>query len=196
MDMPAHTANPPAGCIRVDLSHCPSPHSLANKLGRLAWSAVWLLLFRPTPRFFHGWRRFLLRLFGARVGRCVHVYPSCRILAPWNLHLDDHSCLGPYVDCFCVAPISIGPHSTVSQYAHLCAAGHDIEKPNMPVISAPIRVNSQAWVCAGAFVGPGITVGEGAVVGARAVVVQDVPEWTVVAGNPARPIKQRIVTGS
>jgi putative colanic acid biosynthesis acetyltransferase WcaF len=92
-----------------------------------------------------------------------------------------------------VAPISIGPHGTVSQYAHLCAASHDIEQPNMPLTTAPIRIAGQAWVCTGAYVGPGASVGEGAVVGARAVVVHDVPAWMVVAGNPARPIKARRV---
>jgi putative colanic acid biosynthesis acetyltransferase WcaF len=61
----------------------------------------------------------------------------------------------------------------------------------MPLVSAPIVVGGQAWVASGVFVGPGIKIGEGAVVGARAVVVDDVPAWTVVAGNPARVVKKR-----
>nr|WP_281380118.1 hypothetical protein [Prosthecomicrobium pneumaticum] len=61
----------------------------------------------------------------------------------------------------------------------------------MPLLKPPIAVGEEAWLCADAFIGPGVTVGRGAVVGARAVVVRDVAERTVVAGNPARPIGVR-----
>jgi putative colanic acid biosynthesis acetyltransferase WcaF len=107
--------------------------------------------------------------------------------------MGDHSGLANDVDCYSVAPIVLGPHSTVSQYVHLCAATHDFENPGFRLISKAITVGAHAWVAAGAFVGPGVTVGEGAVVGARAVVVKDVPEWTVVAGNPAVQIRKRLL---
>jgi putative colanic acid biosynthesis acetyltransferase WcaF len=64
----------------------------------------------------------------------------------------------------------------------------------MPLQKPPISVGDQAWVCADAFVGPGVTVEEGAVVGARAVVVKDVEAWTIVGGNPARPLRDRELT--
>lgn len=105
--------------------------------------------------------------------------------------MGDHSCLGPHSDCYCVAPISIGDHTTVSQYAHLCAGSHDIEQTNMPLLTAPIDIGAQAWICAGAFIGPGVSVGEGSVVAARAVVFRDVDSWTVVRGNPASFVKNR-----
>lgn len=54
-------------------------------------------------------------------------------------------------------------------------------------------VNDYAWVAAEAFVGPGVIIGEGAVVGARAAVFKDVAPWTVVGGNPAKYIKDRII---
>lgn len=109
------------------------------------------------------------------------------------MRMGDHSCLAPHVDCSCVAPITIGKHSTVSQYSYLCTGSHDFEQADMPLITAPIVVEDQAWICADVFVAPGVTVEQGSVVGARSVVVKDVPRWTVVAGNPAKFIKNRIV---
>jgi putative colanic acid biosynthesis acetyltransferase WcaF len=109
--------------------------------------------------------------------------------------MGDHACLGPHVDCYNVAQIELGDWATVSQYAYLCGATHDYTKLTMPLVPKPIRIGVRAWVAAGAFVGPGITVEEGAVVGARACAVRDVPAWTVVAGNPARAIKRRVLEG-
>ncbi len=177
--------------LRVGPRDCPSPHSLANKLGRVLWHAVWLLLFRPSPQFLHRWRVFLLRRFGATLGRGVKVFPSARIWAPWNLTMADCSTISAGVDCYSVAPVSIGAHATVSQDAFLCTATHDVSDANMRLVTAPVTIADQAWVCARAFVAPGITVAQGAVVGAMAVASRDVPPWTIVAGNPARVIGKR-----
>lgn len=164
------------------------PPDFADKLRRLVWTTAWLLLFRPSPTPFHGWRRFLLRCFGADISRGAHPYPTARVWAPWNLALGAGSCLGPGCDIYNVARVTIGAKATVSQKAYLCTASHDIREPGLALTAAPIALCDGAWVAATAFVGPGITVGEGAVVGACAVVTRDVAPRSVVAGNPARPI--------
>ena len=151
---------------------------------RLAWSIVWLFLYRPSPRTFHAWRRWLLRIFGAQIGTGAVPYAAARIWAPWNLTMAANSCLSDGVDCYCVAPITIGAHATVSQYSYLCSASHDYRDPTMPLVIAPIVIGAEAWVAADVFVGPGVAIGEGAVVGARSTVTQDVDPWTVVAGSP------------
>jgi putative colanic acid biosynthesis acetyltransferase WcaF len=159
----------------------------ADKLRRLLWTVAWSLLYRPSPVPLHGWRRFLLRLFGASIGPGAHPYPSVRIWAPWNLRMAAHSCLGRDVDCYCVATVSLGEHATVSQYSYLCTASHDHRDPAMPLVAAPIAIEAEAWVAADVFVGPGVTVHAGAVVGARSTVLGDVPAWSVAAGSPALP---------
>jgi putative colanic acid biosynthesis acetyltransferase WcaF len=63
----------------------------------------------------------------------------------------------------------------------------------MPLRKPPIYVGRQVLICADAFVGLWVRIEEGAVVAARAVVVKNVEEWNVVAGNPAKPIKKRIL---
>jgi putative colanic acid biosynthesis acetyltransferase WcaF len=176
----------------IDASNCPSPHSLRNKVGRVLWAVVWATFYRLSPKVFHGWRRFLLRAFGGAIGYKAHPYPSAKIWAPWNLEMGDYSCLSHDVDCYCVAPISIGAHATVSQYSYLCAASHDCNDPLMPLVTAPIKIGQGAWVAADVFIGPGVVIGEGAVVGARSSVFKDVDAWTLVIGNPAKFLRRRV----
>lgn len=179
--------------MSIDINYQSSPHSLANKIGRLLWSIVWLLFFRPSPKPFHVWRRLLLRIFGARIGKGVCSHASAKIWAPWNLEMGDYSCLGHEVDCYCVDKIEIGAYSTVSQYSFLCTATHDYEDKTMPLVTAPISVGDNVWVCSDVFVGPGVKVGVGSVVGARSSVYKDVAPWSVVSGNPAKFMKARII---
>lgn len=177
---------------RLDVDSCrrARPYRLSEYLLRILWGFS-SPLFRFSPRPFFGWRRVLLRLFGARIGRKAHVYPSARIYLPWNLTLGEHASIGEWVLIYNLGPITIGDRVTISHRAHLCAGTHDYQGPTLPLLRLPIEIGAEAWVCADAFVGPGVSVGEGAIVGARAVVVKNVGAWEVVAGNPAKAIKHR-----
>lgn len=160
---------------------------------RAAWS-LGKHIFRLTPRPLFGVRRLILRLFGARIGRHVHIYASADIYFPWNLVVGDWSAIGEQAYIYNLGRISIGRRTTISQRAHLCAGTHDYTASSLPLRRPPISIGDEVWIAADAFVGPGVVVGNGAVVGARAVAVKDVQEWTVVAGNPARVVKRRIVS--
>ncbi len=167
-----------------------------NRLRRSVWLLSCLVFFRYTPVIMHRWRRYVLKLFGAQLGARVYVYPSVRIWAPWNLNMQDGSCLAAEVECYNVAPIALGPRALVSQRAHLCTASHNFDDPEFPLVGAPITLEADSWVTAEVFVAPGVTLREGAVALARSVVTKDVPAWTVVAGNPARSLRQRRKPGS
>jgi putative colanic acid biosynthesis acetyltransferase WcaF len=158
--------------------------------GRVLWAACGPF-FRFSPRLLWGWRCFLLRLFGAKVGRNVHILPSVRIFIPWNLEIGDWSSVGFDALIYNLGPVRIGEKVTVSQRAHLCAGSHDFRDPAMPLTKPPIDIGDEAWICADAFVGPGVSVGNRAVVAARAVVVKDVAEGEIFGGNPAKVIGKR-----
>ncbi|MCM1139817.1 MAG: putative colanic acid biosynthesis acetyltransferase [Muribaculum sp.] len=165
-----------------------------HQLIRLLWSICWGLLARWLPRgMASGWKRFLLRSFGARIAKTAVVYSSAKVYYPANLIMEDYSCIANDVDCYNVDIVHIGKFATVSQGCMLCTASHDIKSPNHELITAPINIANQAWVGAQAFIGMGVTIGEGAVVGARAAVFNNVEPWNVVGGNPAKFIKKRII---
>lgn len=179
--------------VRVGKRDCPSPHSWRNKAGRVLWAIVYSTLFRPSPRICFGWRRMLLRLFGARIGSNARIHPLARIWAPWNLVVGAEASVAHDVDCYCVDRLEIGDHATVSQYAILCTASHDVSDPHMRLVSAPIVIAPECWIGARAFLLPGVNVGHGAVVGAQAVVTRNVSGWVIVAGNPAQVIGPRVL---
>jgi putative colanic acid biosynthesis acetyltransferase WcaF len=166
-------------------------HSLANKIGRVAWRICWLLLFRPTPpRLFAGWRRLLLRCFGAQIGK-AYFHPSVTIWAPWLIKAGSSVYIDAGVNLYNVYGITIADRVIASQGAFLCGASHDFRNPLMPLTGGRIQIGADAWICARAFIGPGVVVGDGAVVGACAVVTKDVPPWKIVAGNRATVVGER-----
>lgn len=163
-------------------------YSRAILMRRVIWQVL-AVPFRCSPRFCYGWRNFLLRLVGARIGRRVRIYPDARIMFPWNLTLGDDALINA-ANLYSLAPITIASDVMISQGAHLCAGSHDPRQPNFPLVLRPITIASGTWLAAECFIGPGVTVGAGAVVGARAVVMRDVPPGATVVGNPARVVNR------
>lgn len=157
---------------------------------RVLWG-VGKLAFRLIPRPFYKPRRAILRLFGATVGSHVNIANTACIYFPWNLKIGDWSSIGEHAYIYSLGQITIGGKTTISQRVHLCAGTHDYNDTSLPLLTPPITIGEQAWVCADAFVGPNISIGDGAVIGACSVVTKNVAPWNVVAGTPAQFIKLR-----
>jgi putative colanic acid biosynthesis acetyltransferase WcaF len=141
------------------------------------------------------WRSGLLRLFGAKVGKGCKISPTATFYLPSNLCLGDYVAIGDRVDCYCMDKIVIGSKVAVSAGSFLCTGSHDISSLSRPLITKPISIGDHCWICAGVFIGPGVSIGSGSVVGAFSVVVREIPEWVVYAGNPAIFRKHRVITG-
>ena len=163
--------------------------TFTEQAGRLLWDLAHPL-FAFSPRQAWVWRRAMLRVFGARVGAHVHIYPSVRIAIPWNLDIEAFAAVGDRAILYSLGHIRICASATVSQGAHLCAGSHDYNNPARPLTKPPITIGANTWICADAFVGPGVTIGNNSIIGARAVVMRDVTNGVIVAGNPAREISK------
>ncbi len=181
------------GDRRTQMQPEPSPWTFKEKLGR----AVWMVAGRPAFRLsFHNWyayRRLLLRLFGAKIGRRVAVRPTVHIEVPWMLDLDDQAVVGDHAILYSLGPLRIGKRSIISQYAHLCAGTHDYTDHQFRLIRAPVTIEDDCWIGADAFVGPGVTVGRLSVLGARSSAYRSLPPEQVCMGNPAKPVKRRVL---
>jgi putative colanic acid biosynthesis acetyltransferase WcaF len=157
---------------------------------RIAWAlSRWLIRVSPHPC--HGWRRTILRLFGARIGHEARIAASSLILMPWNFELGPWAAVGPEVFVYSLGKVRVGARATISYRTHICAGTHDFTDPTLPLLKPSVTICDDAWIGTEAFIGPGITIGSGAIVAARAVVVKDVAPMTIVGGHPAQVIGQR-----
>ncbi|MFM9427404.1 putative colanic acid biosynthesis acetyltransferase WcaF [Variovorax sp. GrIS 2.14] len=186
----------PLDAIQVNSREGGPSFSLSNRLFRALWNLTWALLASWTPPPFGAWRRFLLMLFGARMGVACDVRGTAKVWYPPHLQMADRSLLADRVNCYNMAPISLGERALVSQGAHLCAGSHDIRTRDFQLIAKPIHIGADVWVAAEAFVGPGVKIGEGSVLGARAVAFKSLEPWGVYAGNPAQFVKRRVILGT
>ncbi len=165
--------------------------SLGNRLLRIVWQFSWFLLARFTPPPLHGWRRTVLRAFGAKIGRGARVHASVNIWLPANLELGDQVLIGPGVRLYNQGRIRIGARSVVSQRAHICASSHALQDPEFQLVLRPVDIGERCWVAAEAFVGPGVTMGDRSVLAARGVLFGDAAADGVYSGNPAAHLKRR-----
>lgn len=169
-----------------------SPWTLRQLLARQLWFIVQGTLFRFSFYNSFRWRRFLLGLFGARLGANARVRPTVRVDVPWNLTIGANSSVGDHAILYCLGRVTLGRHVTISQYAHLCAGTHETNTHRMLLLKPPITIGDDAWIAADVFVGPGVTIGAGTLVGARSNVFGNLPPGVVALGSPARAVKARV----
>ena len=157
------------------------------------WWLVQSILFSNSPQFMYGFRRFLLRLFDAKIGKNVIIRPTAKITYPWKISIGDFSMIGDDVVLYSLGEIEIGKNVVISQKSYICAASHDYLKSDFPIFAKKVTIEDQCWLATDVFVAPGITIGKGTVVGSRSSVYKDLPSNKVCIGNPAKIIRERKV---
>ncbi|HMN97277.1 MAG TPA: hypothetical protein PKC43_12470 [Phycisphaerales bacterium] len=172
------------------------PSTGVERFRAMLWSGARATLFRCSPPFMNRWRVWLLRRFGARVGRGVSIDPSVIVRYPWRLAIADGCVIAHRVILDCMGEIAVGARTRISQYAHLCAGTHDYTRPDMQIVRRPITVGADVWIAADVFVGPGVTVADGTVVAARSSVFHDLPDGVIAAGEPATVRRERAARSS
>lgn len=156
------------------------------------WWFVQSTLFSCSPQFMYGWRNYLLRCFGAKIGRGVVIRPNVRITYPWKLTIGDYAWVGDNAELYTLGEITIGKNAVVSQKSYLCTGSHDYQSEAFDIYQKPIVIEDEAWVATDVYIAPGVTIGKGAVIGARSSVFKDMPAGMICIGSPAKPIKPRM----
>ena len=136
-------------------------------------------------------RIWLLRFFGARIGRGVDIKPGVRVKFPWRLRIGDFSWIGEDVWIDNLAPVRIGSHCCISQGVYLCTGSHDWSKITFDLKTAMITIEDQSWIAAFSVIAPGVSIHQGAVVGIGSVVTRDIEKWSVFQGNQGNSLQKR-----
>ena len=159
----------------------------------LLWWVIQGTLFRFSLHNMYRWRAFLLRLFGATIGKKVQIRASAKFTYPWKVCIGDYSWIGDNVKFYSLDYIEIGKNCIISQESYLCTGTHDLEDPYFSLITKPIIIKDGVWIATDVFIHPGVTVYEMAVVAARSNVTRDIPANKVFAGSPAKFVKERFL---
>jgi len=138
------------------------------------------------------WRRFLLRCFGAKIGKKVLIRPSVTVTYPWKVEIGDFSWIGDDVVLYSLGEIKVEENVVISQKSYICTGDHDYTKPDFPIFAKPVVIEKESWLATDVYVAPGVKIGEGAVVGARSSVFRDIEGGYVYVGTPVKKIKKRI----
>lgn len=176
-----------------DLKQFKLPNNFRGKNALIVqiWWFSQALLINASPQFLYGWRRFVLRLFGAKIGKNVIIRPSVKITYPWKVKIGDYSWIGDDVVLYSLGEIEIGKNTVISQKSYICTGSHDMYKADFTIFHKKITIKDGCWIATDVFVAPGITIEDNVVVGARSSVFKSLPENKVCIGNPAKPIKDR-----
>lgn len=166
--------------------------SKKNKIKIRLWRIVDALFYQTSLVDFTRWRVFLLRLFGAKIGRGVYLSPKSKILIPWNVEIGNYSSLDDYAFLRSTGKIIIGDYVSIAMYAHIVPGGHNIRSRQFENNATFVKIGNGCFIGADSFVGRSVTIGQFSVVGARSVVLKDVPENSVAIGYPAKVQGERI----
>ena len=163
----------------------------ASKLKVVSWYLFKMVFFLTAFPFPNALKKFLLKLFGAKVGTGVIIKPRVNIHMPWNLEIGDDVWIGEEVFILNFDKAVIGSNACLSQRAFLCGGNHNYLDPTMPYRNGPITIEDGAWVGASCFIGPNVTVGVDTIVTAGTIVVSSLPSNSIYKGNPATFVKNR-----
>jgi len=167
-----------------------------GKIYTQLWWFVQSTLFRLSPKFMYGFRRSLLRFFGARIGEKVLIRPTATITYPWKLTIGDYSWVGDDAVIYNLGQIDIGSNVAIAHRVYLCTGYHEMDKVTFDIGSKPIVIGDEVWLTNDVFVGPGVSIERGAVIGARSSVFSDMPEGMICFGTPVKPVKSRVTNAA
>ncbi len=170
----------------------PSQFRGKSKIIVQIWWMIQNTLFSWSPQVLYGWRRLLLRAFGAKIGKNVLIRSTVKITYPWNVEIGDFSWIGEDCVLYSLGKITIGAHVAIAHKVYLNTGGHEYQKKTFDIFAKPLIIEDECWVTNDVYIAPGVRIGKGSVIGARSAVLQDIPSGKVCVGTPAKPIKNRL----
>ncbi len=181
----------------IDLSRYSvgSYHPGRGTLNQALWFFAGLPLLRSSLIPGSAFRAWLLRVFGASIGRGVTLKPGMRVKYPWHLTVGNHCWIGEDAWIDNLVAVTLDNHVVISQGAYLCTGNHDWSSATFDLKTGTIHLEDGSWVGAKALLGPNVVLGQCAVAAAGSVVSRSIPAYEIHAGNPASFVRRRVIGG-
>jgi putative colanic acid biosynthesis acetyltransferase WcaF len=157
------------------------------------WYFVNTLFFNNHFNPFIGIKVFLLRIFGAKVGKHCYIKPGVNIKYAWNLNIGDYVLIGENVWIDNLDTVTLQDHCTISQGATILTGSHNYKKTSFDLIIKPVTIEESVWICSKAIVCPGIICKSHSVLTTGSVAQKDLELYTIYTGHPAEPVRERII---
>jgi len=162
----------------------------ANIFKRVLWYYTNIVFFKSSFPLY-GIKRFLLKLFGAKIGKSVVIKPHVSIKYPWNLTVGNYVWIGENAWIDNLGQIKLLDNSCVSQGALLLCGNHNYKKSTFDLMVGNITIEEGAWVGAKAIVCPGVRIGSHSILTVGSVATVSIPPFSIYQGNPAQKIRAR-----
>ncbi|MDB4919654.1 putative colanic acid biosynthesis acetyltransferase [Mucilaginibacter sp.] len=160
---------------------------------RLLWYYVNAVFLKSGLLPSSSFKVFLLRLFGAKIGKGVTIKPGVNIKYAWHLTVGNHTWIGENVWIDCLVAVTIGNNVCISQGAVLLTGSHNYKKKTFDLITQPVTLEDGVWIGAGAMVNLGVIAASHAVLTSGSVATKNLEAYSVYQGNPAVKIRERII---
>jgi putative colanic acid biosynthesis acetyltransferase WcaF len=176
----------------LSLFNVPSEFRGRSKFTVQLWWIIQETLFQWSPQILYGWRTFLLKIFGAKIGKNVKIRSTAKIVYPWKVNIGDYTWIGDDCILYSLGNIQIGSHVAIAHSVYFNTGGHDYQKLTFDIFAKSIVIENECWITNDVYIAPGVNIGEGTIVGARSSVLKDLPAGKICYGSPAVPIRDRI----
>jgi len=165
----------------------------ASKAKQIIWYFVNIFCFKNSLNIFSGTKVFLLKLFGAKIGKGVIIKPSVNIKYPWKLQVGDYTWIGEEVWIDNLSNVVIGNNVNLSQGCMLLTGSHDHTKQTFDFLSFPIVLEDGVWIGAKAVVFGGVICKSHSILGINSVAEKNMEPYIIYKGNPSVPVIERVI---
>jgi putative colanic acid biosynthesis acetyltransferase WcaF len=164
-----------------------------SAIKRIVWFVLNALFIKNSFIPIYGFKRTLLRSFGASIGKGVVIKNGVNIKYPWFLEVGDFSWIGENVWIDNLGKVQIGAHVCISQGAFLLCGNHRFDRSTFDLEVRPIVLEDCVWIGAKAVVCPGVICGSHSVLAVGSVATKSLDSYGIYQGNPCNKIKKRLI---
>jgi putative colanic acid biosynthesis acetyltransferase WcaF len=164
-----------------------------NVLVRLIWHCA-SSAFVNSAFPFSGFKIFVLRTFGASIGKGVVVKPNVNVKYPWRLKVGDYTWIGENVWIDNLTDVTIGSNCCLSQGSFILTGNHDYSKTTFDLKVKPVTMEDGTWLGAKAVLCPGVTMHSHSVLAVGSVATSGLESYSIYQGVPAVKVRERVIS--